>query len=86
MLANIIKGLLLILFLLSATIFVLFSPTHLKTVFYKGTIRIERDNFSIPTLHVSTIEQYLYALGTVYAEDRLFQITFRSYAAQGRLS
>ncbi len=67
MLLNILKAFLLIFLLLAAGLYILFSPTHLTTVYYKGNIRIERDQYSIPTLYVSSIEQYLYALGTVEA-------------------
>ena len=52
----------------------------------QGTIKIERDEYGIATLHVNSISQYLYGLGTIYAEDRLFQLTFRTYLVQGRLS
>ena len=49
-------------------------------------IKIDRNEYGIATIHASNLEQYLYALGTILAEDRLFQLALRAYTTQGRLS
>ncbi len=64
-----------------------FSPSYLPQVTYKGrTIPITRDEYGVATIHASSMEDYLYGLGTIFAEDRLFQMNFRSYVLQGRMS
>lgn len=87
MLLSMIRWALILAFCLITTFFIAFSPSHLDHVIYKeNTIKIDRDKYGFATLHISSIEEYLYGLGTIVAEDRLFQMTLRSYALQGRLS
>lgn len=50
------------------------------------TIDIQRDEFNIPIIRAHSLEAALYAWGYVAAEDRLFQMGFRRYIGQGRLS
>jgi acyl-homoserine lactone acylase PvdQ len=85
--AFLLKCLLLIIVLFAAGFFLLFMPDNLREVYLKGkTIKIDRDHYGIATIHVASIEELLYAMGTIYAEDRLFQIAMRVYSVQGRLS
>ena len=87
MFLGIIKWTLILSFCIFTAIFIAFSPNHLDHVVYKGrAIKLERDDFGAATIHASSIQEYLYGLGTIVAEDRLFQMTLRCYAAQGRLS
>ena len=75
------------LLMIALSFYVLFRPSLLSEVQFEGrSIRIDRDDFGIATMHVTTTKEMLYGLGTLYAEDRLFQISLRSYSAQGRLS
>ena len=81
-----VKSFLLVILAIAISLFILFRPSYVSEVNCQGTIKIERDEYGITTLHVNSISQYLYGLGTIYAEDRLFQLTFRTYLVQGRLS
>lgn len=87
MILSLIKWSLVLAFCLIAAVFVAFSPSHVNSVTYRGnTIKIDRDDYGIATIHASSMEDYLYGLGTALAEDRLFQTSFRAYAVQGRLA
>jgi penicillin G amidase len=67
--------------------YITFRPTYYSQVTYKGRkIPLTRDEYGIATIHASSMEDYLYGLGTLFAEDRLFQMSFRAYAVQGRMS
>jgi penicillin amidase len=78
---------LLLLFVAAVYILTLYHSQNFSSAVFQGeTIKIDRNNYGIATIHASSIDQYLYALGTVLAEDRLFQITLRAYSAQGRLA
>lgn len=87
MILRLLKWTFILVFCLTLAFYITFSPIYLKEVTFHGrTIKIDRDNYGIPTIHASSMQEYLYGLGTAIAEDRLFQMTFRAYAAQGRLS
>jgi penicillin G amidase len=86
-----IKGILIgIALILASTVvgfYLLFSPSYVSSLRFKGEdIRIERDRYGIPHLWAPSRISYFYAMGTVMAEDRLYQIVFRRLVAQGRLS
>ena len=67
--------------------FFLFSPSHLASLNYRGQeIRIDRDRHGIPHIQAPSRRAFLYGWGNAISEDRLFQMTFRSIFAQGRLS
>lgn len=87
MIGILFKFILILLFLTAATLYLLFRPYNIVSLPFSGkNLKIGRDDYGIATIHVSNWEEYHYALGTVTAEDRLFQITFRCYTVQGRLS
>jgi acyl-homoserine lactone acylase PvdQ len=87
MILNLLKWILILIFCFGLALYIAFSPTHLSEVVYNGRpIAIERDHYGVATIHIDSMEEYLYGLGTIIAEDRLFQMSFRAYAAQGRLS
>ena len=87
MILSVLKWFLILALCLIAGVYITFGPSHVSSVAYKGkTIKIDRDDYGVATIHASSIEDYLYGLGTALAEDRLFQMTFRAYAAQGRLA
>jgi acyl-homoserine lactone acylase PvdQ len=82
MIASILKGLIVVLILSAAGLYFLFCPSYLSQVNFNGkVIKIDRDDHGIATLHVSSIEEMLYAMGNIYAEDRLFQMSLRAYSA-----
>jgi acyl-homoserine lactone acylase PvdQ len=73
--------------LFAAGFLLLFMPDNLREIYFKGkTIKIDRDHYGIATIYLASIEELLYAIGTIYAEDKLFQIAMRVYSVQGRLS
>ena len=87
MLQKIFKVLVLILAVLAAALFLLFTPKYASTVSYGGeTTRIQRDANNIPTITAQSRIGYFYAVGRVHAEDRLFQMTMKRLVVQGRLS
>ena len=87
MMKNILKGILLLGIVVVGSVFLVFSPYHAqKLQFGKESIRIERDAYGIPHIYAPSRRSYLYAMGNLMAEDRLFQIHFRQIYGQGRLS
>ena len=87
MFRTIIRWLLILTFCLLLTLYLIFSPTYLTHAAYKGrTIKIDRDQYGVATIHASSLEDYLYGMGTIAAEDRLFQMTLKAFALQGRLA
>jgi len=87
MFRTIIRWLLVLTFSLLLILYLIFSPTYLAYATYKGRIiKIDRDRYGVATIHASSLEDYLYGMGTIAAEDRLFQMTLKAYALQGRLA
>lgn len=69
------------------TAYVLFAPHYASELSYRGeTASIRRDGNNIPTITASSRTSYLYAIGRVHAEDRLFQMSFKRLVVQGRLA
>lgn len=82
----------LILFLSTLIIHIFLNSTKPQ---YKGEITIEGiknqvniyyDDFGVPHIYAANEEDAYYALGYVYAQDRLFQTQFFKLIASGRLS
>jgi acyl-homoserine lactone acylase PvdQ len=87
MILSLLKWFLILALCLIGAFYLTFSTRYVDEVTYKGTsIKIERDDYGVATIHAFSVEDYLYGLGTILAEDRLFQVTFRAYSAQGRLA
>lgn len=65
--------------------FIIFSPKKLKTQIHKNdnTI-IAIDNYGIPFIKGSSLEEVFYALGFMHARDRLFQLDLIRHVALGR--
>lgn len=69
------------------TFYYLFTPTYSSNLYFRGEeININRDEFGIPYIQAPTRKAFLYAWGTVIAEDRLFQCSFLRTFAEGALS
>lgn len=67
--------------------FVLFNPTYVAELSFGGEgITIVRNQYNIPNIKAQSRKSFLYGMGRVQAEDRLFQMTFKSLVGQGRLS
>ena len=49
-------------------------------------VRIERDRYGVPTIHGKRIEDVMYGLGVVHAQDRLWQMETHRRIGAGRLS
>ncbi|MFM2120685.1 MAG: hypothetical protein RL722_2153 [Pseudomonadota bacterium] len=49
-------------------------------------LRIERDADGVPTIHALSMEQAMYALGFVHAQDRLWQLDTHRRIGAGRLA
>lgn len=87
MIAGIFKAITLIMIALIGIFFIVFSPQYSTSLEFQGhKITIERDKYGIPHIIAPNRKSYYYAWGTVMAEDRLFQCTFRRLFGQGRLS
>ncbi len=52
----------------------------------KNTVKIHYDDYGIPHIYASNEEDAYFALGYVYAQDRLFQVQLFKLIASGRLS
>ncbi len=52
----------------------------------KNEIKIYYDDYGVPHIYAANEEDAYYALGYVYAQDRLFQTQFFKLIASGRLS
>lgn len=69
------------------TVYMLFAPSYASDLSYRDeTASIRRDANNIPTITASSRTSYLYAMGRVHAEDRLFQMCFKRLVVQGRLA
>ena len=67
--------------------YVLFDPKYATELTFEGEkITIIRNQNNIPNIKAQTRKGFLYGMGRVQAEDRLFQMTFKSLVVQGRLS
>jgi penicillin amidase len=87
MLKTLLKVFIIILVLSAGVLFVLFSPEYATELSFNGEVTaIRRDANNIPTITAPSRKGYLYALGRVHAEDRLFQMSFKLLVVQGRLS
>jgi penicillin amidase len=53
---------------------------------HAGTIRIDFDEHSVPTIHASSIPDGMFGLGYVHARDRLWQLEFERRVGSGRLA
>lgn len=49
-------------------------------------VRIERDRYGVPTIHGKRVEDVMYGLGVVHAQDRLWQMETHRRIGAGRLS
>jgi penicillin amidase len=69
------------------TVYIFFAPHYASELSYHGeTASIRRDANNIPTITASSRTSYMYAIGRVHAEDRLFQMSFKRLVVQGRLA
>jgi hypothetical protein len=67
-LSSVLKGLIIVLLLSAATFYYLFRPLYLKEVYLNGkSIKIDRNDYGIATLHVASMEELLYSMGTIVA-------------------
>ena len=49
-------------------------------------VRIERDRYGVPTIHGKRVEDVMYGLGVVHAQDRLWQMETHRRIGAGRLA
>ena len=84
---NILFGMLVIMTISAVALYFVFSPSYASSIQYgKHAITIDRDEQGIPSIKAPNRRSYLYALGHLMAEDRLYQLAFRRILGQGRLS
>ena len=84
----------LIVFLIAASVFLYFFLKGTKPVYNEeltvdgitNEVKVYYDDYGIPHIYASNEEDAYYALGYVYAKDRLFQTELLKRLAQGRLS
>jgi penicillin amidase len=87
MFKGLLKGLVILIFAALLIAFIIFHPTYVSELTFQGeSIAIVRSQHNIPNIRAQTRKGFLYGMGRVHAEDRLFQMTFKSLVAQGRLS
>lgn len=84
---SILKAICLGVVLAIGALHIIFAPYYASSLEFEGKIaNIQRDSHGIPHIQAPNRRTFLYAWGNVMAEDRLFQCTFRTLYASGRLS
>lgn len=68
MIKNLLKWILILVLCFSAAFYLTFRPSYVSEVAYRdGVIKIDRDEYGVAKIHVSSMEEYLYGLGTISA-------------------
>ena len=87
MLKALVKGFVILAVTVLLLGYVLFNPKYATELTFEGEeITIVRNQNNIPNIKAQKRKGFLYGMGTAQAEDRLFQMTFKSLVVQGRLS